>query len=350
LESRFLEDSLASRPGRRPRRPRRPERQQILLRRALALGVGLLILILLVLGVRGCLNARKHRALSDYARNVTQIVDETDQTSKSFFDKLSDPGSLSVTEFVAEVNADRSAMDNYAARIDSLDTPGDMGNAQDALELVYDLRGSAMTEIAEKMSTALGDVGSEKATAAIANQMAKLMASDVLYASVARPEIDGVLADNGIEGDDVPESVFVPDGIKWLDEGEVSAALGSVSGASAAATPGIHGLGLIGTSVNGTELGTESATTVSAEETPEVEVQVQNQGESTENGVAVTVTVDGNTVQQDISSIAAGETATVAIPLTPAPKGEVTLEVEAEPVPGEEVSENNEASYPVLFE
>ena len=40
----------------------------------------------------------------------------------------------------------------------------------------------------------------------------------------------------------------------------------------------------------------------------------------------------------------------MTIPLTPAPKGEVTLEVEAEPVPGEEVSENNEATYTVVFE
>jgi hypothetical protein len=347
-----LEESLASRPGRRPRPPRRTERQQILLRRGLALGAGLLILILLVLGVRGCLNARKHRALSDYARNVTQIVEGTQQTSRKFFEeKLSDPGSLSVTEFVDQVNADRSAMDSYVARVDGLDTPGDMSNAQKALELVYELRGAAMAEIADQMSTALGDVGSEKATAAIADQMPKLLASDVLYAAVARPEIDGVLADNGIEGDDVPKSVFLPDGTKWLDESAISAALGSVSGASGAATPGVHGLGLLGTSVNGTELSAEGSTAVAAEETPEVEVQVQNQGESTENGVTVSVTVNGgNTLQQDISSIEAGATETVTIPLTGAPKGEATLEVEAEPVPGEEVSENNEATYTVVFE
>jgi hypothetical protein len=346
-----LEDSPASRPGRRQRPPRRPERQQILIRRALALGAGLLVLILIVLGVRGCLNARKHRELSDYARNVTQIVDETQQTSKSFFGKLSDPGSLSVTEFVAEVNADRSAMDNYVARVESLDTPGDMGHAQNALELVYELRGAAMGEIADKMSTALGDVGAEKATEAIAAQMSKLLASDVLYASVVRPEIDGVLADNGIEGEDVPKSEFLPDGATWLDETNVSDALGQVSGAAAAATPGVHGLGLISTSVNGTELTPESTTAVSAEETPEVEVEVQNQGESAENGVTVSVSVDGGgTLQQDISSIEAGETATVTIPLTPAPSGTVTLEVEAEPVPGEEVSENNEATYTVEFD
>ena len=120
-----------------------------------------------------------------------------------------------------------------------------------------------MTEIADKVSTALGDVGSEKATAAIANQMGKLYASDVLYATVARPEIDGVLADNGIEGEDVPESVFVPDGTKWLDEDAIAEALGAVSGSTSAATPGVHGLGLLGTSVNGTELTPEGTASVS---------------------------------------------------------------------------------------
>lgn len=346
-----MEDSLASRAGRRPRPPRRPQRQQILIRRGLALGAGLLVLILLVLGVRGCLNARKHRALSDYARNVSQIVDETQQTSKSFFGKLSDPGGLSVTEFVGQVDADRSAMDNYVSRIDGLDTPGDMGSAQNALKLVYELRGAAMTEIAAKVNTALGDAGSKQATEAIAKQMQVLLASDVLYRSVAKPEIDGVLADNGIEGDDVPKSEFLPEGTRWLEESAVSTALGSVSGSTAGATPGVHGLGLISTSVNGTELSAEGATAVAAEETPEVEVEVQNQGESTENGVTVSVTVNGGSpVQGEISSIEAGAAETVTIPLTPAPTGEATLEVEVEPVGGEQVTENNEATYTVTFE
>jgi hypothetical protein len=346
-----LEDSIASREGRRRRAPRRPERQQILLRRALALGAGLLLLILVVLGVRGCLDARKDRALKDYAGDVTQIVDETEQTSESFFAKLSDPGDLSVTEFVAEVNADRSAMDNYESRIDGLDAPGDMSDAQTALELVYALRASAMAGIAEKMSTALGEVGAEKATAAVAMQIQKLMAGDVLYASVARPEIDAALADNGLGGEGVPESVFVPDGTKWLDEEAVGSALGSVSGATSEDVAGVHGLGLIGTSVNGTELSPESSVGVISEGAPEVEVEVQNQGESTENGVTVSVTVSGgSTLQGEISAIEAGATETVTIPLTPAPKGEVTIEVVAEPVPGEQVSENNEATYSVVFE
>ena len=264
-----------------------------MLRRGLALGAGLIVLVLIVLGVRGCLNARQNRALSDYSSNVTQIVEETEQTSKQFFGKLSDPGGLSVTEFVAEVNADRSAMDSYTSRIDGLSAPGDMGNAQNSLELVYALRSSAMGQIADEMSTALGDVGADKAIEKITKQMRVLLASDVIYSSVTRPEINGVLADNGIEGEEVPTSEFLPDGTEWLEETKVSTALGSISGSTSAETPGIHGLGLISTNVNGTELVPESTTTVEAAETPEVEVEVQNQGESTENGVTVSVTAGG---------------------------------------------------------
>ncbi|HEU4392131.1 MAG TPA: CARDB domain-containing protein [Solirubrobacterales bacterium] len=320
-----------------------------MLRRALALGGGLVLLILIVLGVKGCLDARANRELSDYARDVTQIVEETDQTSKDFFDKLADPGTLTVTEFTDQVNADRSAMDNYASRVDGLGAPGDMGRAQQTLELTYELRSSAMTEIANKMPTALGDAGADRAIAGITRQMQKLLAADVLYATIVRPEIDGVLADNGIEGSDVPESVFLPDGNKWLEEDSVAAALGEISGSTGTASPGVHGLGLGGVSVNGTELGEEAAT-VSAEETVEVEVEVENQGESTEEGVGVTVSVGGTELQGSIESVGAGETSVVSIPLTPTPSGEVTLEVKVDTVPGEQVSENNEASYTVLFE
>ena len=129
-----------------------------------------------------------------------------------------------------------------------------MGNAQSTLELVYELRSGAMNEIADEMSTALGDVGAEKATEAIAKQMQKLLASDVLYASVVRPEINRVLADNGIEGDDVPEERLPSRGTNGSKKATVSSALGPVSGATRGETPGVHGLGLLGTSINGTAL------------------------------------------------------------------------------------------------
>ncbi|HET7416711.1 MAG TPA: CARDB domain-containing protein [Solirubrobacterales bacterium] len=344
-----MEDFASRRPPRRERPQRRPERQQIMLRRGLALGGGLLLLILIVVGIKGCLDARANSQLSDYSRKVTEIVEGTEQTSKRFFAKLEEPGNASVTDFVNEVNADRSAMDTYRSRVEDLGAPGDMSTPQRNLELVYQLRAGAMDQIAEKMPTALGDAGADKAVAGIAKQMQNLLASDVVYEQVVRPEVDAVLADNGISGDELPKSTVLEDE-KWLEESTVSDALGAISGNTGSATPGVHGLGLIGVSVNGTELVEGAPTTIAGEEGVEVEVTVQNQGESTENGVSVSVSVGGNTLKGEIDELGAGEEGTATIPLTPTPSGEVTLEVEAEPVSGEQVTENNEASYTLLVE
>lgn len=320
-----------------------------MLRRGLALGGGLVLLILIVLGVKGCLDARANRELSDYARNVSAIVEETQQTSKAFFERLEEPGDASVTDFVDQVNADRSAVDTYASRIDDLSAPGDMSSAQSNLELSYQLRASAMDEIAEKMSTALGEAGAEKAMAGIAKQMQKLLASDVIYEQVVRPEVDGVLATNGISDSDLPKSTFLADE-KWLDENTVSEAISAISGGTATNVSGIHGTELAGVTVNETELIEGAPTTIAGAEGVEVEVNVVNQGESTENGVNVAVTYEGTTVKGEINELPAGETGTALIPLTPTPSGEVTLEVEVEKVPGETLTENNEATYTLLIE
>ncbi len=320
-----------------------------MLRRLLALGGGLVLLILIVLGIKGCLDARANRELGDYARNVTSIVEETQHTSGSFFKLLEDPGSASVTDFVDQVEADRSAVDSQASRIDDLGAPGDMSRAQANLELAYQLRASAMDEIAGKMSTALAEAGAEKAMGAIAKQMQKLLASDVVYEQVVRPEVDGVLADNGISDSDLPEGAFLPDE-KWLDEDTVSEALSAVSGGTSADVNGVHGTELASVLVNETELIEGAPTTIAGEEGVEVEVGVTNQGESTESGVTVAVTYEGNTVTGEIDELPVGETGTAVIPLTPAPSGEVTLEVEVEAVPGESLTENNEASYTLLIE
>lgn len=337
-------------PRMRGGRNARSQRQQIMLRRGIAAGGGLLILILLVLGVRGCLDARKERALENYGENVAAIVDETRQISNSLFQQLEDPGTLSVTEYTNDIASDRSGLDSLLQRTEQLDVPGDMSDAQRAFELTMQLRRNALTNMSNSIATALGDEGSGGAIDKIAFQMKALLASDVLYRQIARPEMEQALADNGIDGVAIPPSKFLPDD-SFLDPSTIEDALSGVSGNTAAATPGVHGLGLIQTSANGTVLEDGVPTTVSAGDQPEVEVEVQNQGDTDESGVTVSVTLDGGQpIEQQVSSIAAGETATVQIPITPAPSGKATLEVEVQAVPGEQVSDNNVATYEVTFQ
>jgi len=135
----------------------------------------------------------------------------------------------------------------------------------------------------------------------------------------------------------------------WLEESSVSGAISAISGSSGSVSSGLHGLGLGAVSVSGTELGEEVAS-VAAGETPEVEVEVENQGESTENGITVVVTVNGKETTQEIPTLEVGVAETAVVGLTPTPKGETEVEVEVEPVPGEEFTDNNEATYIVDFE
>lgn len=325
-------------------------RQQLLLRRGLALGLGILILLLLVLGAKGCLDARKNRSLENYASSVSQIVTETNTLGKSFTGRLSDPGDLSVTEFTSEIESDRGAMEGFLSRVEKLSTPGDMTSAQDSLTLVYQLRAGALNTIADRMSTALGDEGREKAVRQIASQMEVLAAADVLYNRVTRHQVDDTIAAAGANAAELPVSTFIDDPAKWIDATEVQSALSGVSGGPREATDGgVHGTGIASVSIGGTTLDPSVSSTIPAGTDPTVDVAVQNQGESDESGIKVSVTVDGTPLDGTIPDLAVGETGTASIPLTPAPTGEVQLDVKVEGVPGEQVLDNNEASYTVNF-
>lgn len=331
------------------------DRQQLMIRRAIALGAGLLILILLVFGAKGCLDARKNRSLEDYANSVTQIVNETNALGKSFFGRLSDPGQLSVTEFTSEIQSDRSAMDGFLSRVQKLDTPGDMSSAQDSLTLVYELRAGAMGEIADRMSTALGKEGADRARRQIAAQMEVLSAADVLYNRVTRHQIDNTITSNGANAPAMPKSTFLEKPEDWISTSAIDDALSSVSGSAGEAPDDnlSHGTGIDPASsvtIGGTTLSPDTTTTIPAGTEPTVDVSVMNQGGATETDVTVGVSVNGAAaIEGSIPEIASQSTGTASILLTPAPTGQVTLEVKVAPVPGESITTNNEATYTVDF-
>lgn len=325
-------------------------------RRAVALGIGLVVLILLVFGAKGCLDARKNRSLEDYAGSVTQIVDETNSLSKSFFGRLEDPQDLGVPDFVSEIESDRSAMDGFLSRVEKLDTPGDMKSAQSTLLLTYQLRAGAMNTIAERMATAApADAeGREAAIRQIARQMEVLAASDVLYNHVTRHQIDFTISDNGATAAAMPKSVFVPDVAEWVDAKQIESALGQVSGAGG--TTSSTGTGTSGTQLDSAAIGAvtldaAAPTTIPAGTDPAVIVSVTNGGETDLSDIEVSVSVDGgDPITSSIDALAAGEAGQATVALTPAPTGEVTLDVVVAAAEGEELLDNNEGSFQVIFE
>ena len=88
--------------GGAPRAPRPggagrpPDHQQLLIRRATALGIAVLVLILLVVGINACRSSAKKNALRDYNRNIGTLATQSDtDVSKPFFGLMTNPGNRS---------------------------------------------------------------------------------------------------------------------------------------------------------------------------------------------------------------------------------------------------------------
>ena len=77
-----------------------------------------------------------------------------------------------------------------------------------------------------------------------------------------------------------------------------------------------------------------------------------NSGDSDETGISVNVTIGGQPRSRaSCQSLSAGQSGTIKIPLTtkPTPGTDSTVEVAVRPVPGEQLTDNNTATYTVVF-
>ena len=309
------------------------------------------MLILIVLAFRGCLEARKERGLRNYTSDVSTIMGESEQRGKDFFELLESPGNTTAIEYRDQVNSLRGASESLLNRAENLDPPGEMQEGNDAVLLTLKLRRDALGTIGDNVSAALGTSERAEPIARITDQMKALYASDILYSQVAVPDIDGVIESEGVtNAQKLPPGNFMPEGTAqdWLDQNKVIEALGGVSATSAVS--GSHGIGLLSVSIGGTALTPDVPANV-ASNANEIDVQVQNQGDTDENDVEVVVTIGGEEFTQTIPSIAPGgtESAKIGLPTLPQPGTETTVDVSVTPVSGEQVTDNNSASYTVTF-
>lgn len=348
------EEEQLSAPPEEPERSRRttPERrrQQFVLRRLIAVGVGLAILILFVFGVRGCLEARSDRGLRNYAQDIGTIMQESQQRGAEFFDAL-EGGGGSEQELEQQISAIRGASASLLDRADNLDTPDQMREAQTATTLSLQLRRDALEQIAANIGEATADRETSDNVEVIAQQMGSLFASDILWGQLASGEIASVLESEDVEAQQLPAGNFMPEGdaAKYLDQTEIAGLIGGVSGEEEAG--GLHGLGLVQTLIGDTALSPDTTTTVPSDAN-EISVEVQNQGDSEETEVLVSVTLgDQAPIEKPIPKIEAGATEVANIPIDtlPQPGAEVQLAVLVQPVDGEQVTDNNEATYTIVF-
>jgi len=334
--------------------PPAPDRQAIVLRRTVAIGAGLAILVALIFGIRGCLNDREDRAFRDYAADVRGLIKSSDSLSDQFFETLSKPKGADALDIQTEVNAQRVDADQLVERAKDTDRPDQVEAGHDWLVTALEFRRDALERVAQRLPTALGKKGRKAAIEAIAGQMQALLASDVIYLQRALPDLRREFKERGLD-ERFSRSRFLPS-LSWLAPDTVDSRLSRIADVEQPATPGVHGTGLGTVTVMpaDTTLNEEGVNRVPESAKLTFEVEVQNQGESEETDVGVSISIGNGEpieVDQNITRIEAGDTQTISIPITDAPRTgavtEVTVKVAA--VPSEGVKENNKATYRVVF-
>jgi hypothetical protein len=353
-----------------PERPRRrvggPQRrrQQFLVRRLIGVGVGLAFLILIVIGFRGCLEARSDRALRNYDSDVATIMQQSEQSGKDFFNLLNSTGGTSSSlDAQQEVLRQRDTSQTLLDRADDIDAPGQMHDAQNAVIQTLTLRRDALSSIAQNVTqaTARSQGGSADQTGgatetgnaieAISNAMGSLYASDVLWTQIGKPEIENTLEDEGVDATPLPNGRFMPDNATdFLDQTTLVTKLNALTGQTTTTTGGVRGLQLDSTTIDGTTLTPDSTNTVAAG-AQEIDITVTNSGESDETGITVIATLGGQELNGQLQALSAGEQGTVKIPITstPTPGTDTSLEVVVQAVPGEQLTSNNQSTYTVVF-
>jgi hypothetical protein len=327
-----------------------------MLRRSVGLGAAVVVVILLVVGINGCLDSRKQRAFEDYASDVRALVRGSSEISDRLFTLLSRPSRSDALDVQTQVNAERAEAEQLVQRARSSDHPDELNEANGWLVEALRFRADAIERIAAQLPAALGDErDSRDAINSVTGQMQALLASDVIYLQRTIPELRAAYDEQGIE-ERFPTDRFLPD-LGWLDPDTVETRLSRISGgADEAATPGLHGTGIQGVTVqpSGTELNEGGVNRVPLGDRLTFDVTIQNQGESEETDVTVSVSIANGrdiNVEQTIPRIAAGQEGTVSIPITEQPdtEGVSNVTVEVAPVPGEGTRENNRVRYQVAF-
>ncbi len=330
-----------------------------MVRRLVAAGAGIVVLLILVFLFKGCLNSRKDSAFKDYVRTMSALVQQSNQESQGFFRTLQSPDSTSDVDIENQLNTFSGQAGQLVERAAALDHPGELDPAQESLQETLRFRRDGVTAIAKQLPAAIADQGNRgQGTRRIAASMQALLASDVIYQTRFSSSLNAALKSQGLGGEEIPQSRFLPD-IGWLQEGTVGdriPKLGGTGGASnKAATPGLHGTGVAAATLGGQALTPGNSVNVPLANDLKLSVQVANQGENTEKGVKVSVSIGNGSsavkANKVLDTIAAGETKTVDIPLTdkPATGQNVPINVTVAGVPGEKKTENNKASYTAIF-
>jgi hypothetical protein len=333
--------------------------QAIRVRRAVAAGVLVVILVLVVLGVHSCQVSQANSALRDYSNSVASVIRSSNSNGTRFFSLLASGGSSSnATALQTQLNETRLTADAQLQRAQGFGAPGQVKTAQQQLLLALQLRQDGISNIANEIQPALQASTATAAVNSIAGEMARFYASDVLYKDYVLPGIVSALHTAGIavggsSGEPIDSDQFLPN-LQWLQPSFIAQTLHTtIKTASPNCTPSSQiGHSMNGVSVGGTTLQTGSTNTIPASPPPTFTLTIGT-GTTTLTNVQLKVTLSGSSIsgQTVLPSTPANQDATGQVTLNGSPPpGNYTLSATVVPAPCEKDTSNNTLTFPVTFQ
>ena len=355
------------RPPRGPRGPRGPSgpRRRIrppgnltpLLRLVALLALGILVVVLLAVWVEGCASDRKTERYTGYMGEVGSVGNASAKLGTQLATTLTTPA-LKLEDLDAKLGGFVQTAEGHVTQAEGIDAPGAMNEAHRGAIEALRYRVNGLTGLKAAFQATADATDSAVAGGQLAQQMNRLLASDIVWADSFGLRAAAIIEDEGLTGTglEAPTSEFVT-AEELATPGALAAIWTRIQGADTGGTPsGLHGSGIAYVRVlpSGENLSTDTETTILVTDELAFEVGVEDTGDSQEVQIKVTLTIQKTpepiVETKTIPLIEPGETEALRFDLDAEPPFEATtVKIDVEPVPGETNAANNTAEYPVLF-
>jgi hypothetical protein len=321
--------------------------------------IGVLVALFVVFGllIQSCASTSKHDSYANYMDDVAKIARGSQEDGAAVANALTSASKAASISATLRGIASQERQNVEQAR--SLDPPGPLRPENDQLIEALQLRVSGVDNLAR----AIDELAPKKTTGEVAileAQADRLVASDVVWADLFQGPARTVMSNEGVKGVVPPDSTFVANR-QLFAETSLNLMLSRLRGASTGGqVSGLHGTNIVGTKAQpgNQTLSTSSENTITATPNLSFVVTIEDSGDAQEVNIAVTMTL-----KKDGGGKAIVQTKKIAV-INPQQKKSVTftgintsgyfavkshLDIDVKPVPGETRTDNNRASYPVIF-
>jgi hypothetical protein len=305
--------------------------------------------------IQSCASTSKHDTYKSYMGKVSTIAHSSEENGTAVANALITPG-VKTTGLSSTLNGIAQQERQNVTAAQNLDVPGPLRDENqhmiESLQLrVSGVQGLADTFAANPTSKATGEA------AVLAAQADRLLASDVVWDDLFTVPSTLELKRQGVSGVSVPDSNFVANR-DLTTERSMALLLTRLKGATTGGTPtGIHGTNIVDVKVlpGGQVLSQTDENTITATTDLAFVVTIADSGDSQEVGIKVTLTIQkpqGAIVKtKTVDLINPGQNKSVTFTdLGQVPFAQkTTVNVDVAAVPGEHNTDNNKASFPVIF-